>query len=123
MEELHEHTYGITSDPLTKFAVVFSALVHDVGHTGIPNARLAIENPELAERYENKCIAEQRSVEIAWELLMLPQYSTLRSCLFGNKASEAQRFRQVSTVITNCAEYWIADDSLTFHCFSCWSIA
>lgn len=27
---LHDHTYGITSDPLTQFAVVFSALVHDV---------------------------------------------------------------------------------------------
>ena len=33
MEELHEHTYGITSDPLTKFAVVFSALIHDVGES------------------------------------------------------------------------------------------
>jgi hypothetical protein len=27
---LHDHTYGITSDPLTQFAVVLSALVHDV---------------------------------------------------------------------------------------------
>lgn len=29
--KLHDHTYGITSDPLTQFAVVFSALIHDVG--------------------------------------------------------------------------------------------
>jgi hypothetical protein len=29
--ELHDHTYGITSDPLTQFAVVLSALIHDVG--------------------------------------------------------------------------------------------
>ena len=95
MEELHEHTYGITSDALTKFTVVFSALVHDVGHTGVPNNVAATESPELAERYENRCVAEQRSIETAWELLMLPQYENLRSCLFGNKASEAQRFRQV----------------------------
>lgn len=27
---LHDHTYGITSDPLTQFACVFSALIHDV---------------------------------------------------------------------------------------------
>lgn len=27
---LHDHTYGITSDPLTQFAVVLSALIHDV---------------------------------------------------------------------------------------------
>jgi hypothetical protein len=29
-KNLHDHTYGITSDPLTQFAVVLSALVHDV---------------------------------------------------------------------------------------------
>lgn len=29
--EVHKNTYGITSDPLTQFAVVFSALIHDVG--------------------------------------------------------------------------------------------
>ena len=28
---LHDHTYGITSDPLTQFACAFSALIHDVG--------------------------------------------------------------------------------------------
>ena len=27
----HDHTYGITSDPLTQFACAFSALIHDVG--------------------------------------------------------------------------------------------
>jgi hypothetical protein len=26
---LHDHTYGITSDPLTQFAGIFSALIHD----------------------------------------------------------------------------------------------
>ena len=30
---LHDHTYGITSDPLTQFALVFSALIHDVDHS------------------------------------------------------------------------------------------
>lgn len=33
-EELHDNTYGITSDPLTHFAVVFAALIHDVDHRG-----------------------------------------------------------------------------------------
>ncbi len=28
----HDHTYGITSDPLTQFACVFAALIHDVEH-------------------------------------------------------------------------------------------
>lgn len=31
---LHDHTYGITSDPLTQFACVFSALIHDLDHPG-----------------------------------------------------------------------------------------
>jgi hypothetical protein len=29
-KNLHDHTYGITSDPLTQLAVVFAALIHDV---------------------------------------------------------------------------------------------
>ena len=28
---LHDHTYGITSDPLTQFTCIFSALIHDAG--------------------------------------------------------------------------------------------
>jgi len=28
-DALHDHTYGITSDPLTQFACAFSALIHD----------------------------------------------------------------------------------------------
>jgi len=34
VKDLHDHTYGITSDPLTQFACVFSALIHDVDHYG-----------------------------------------------------------------------------------------
>lgn len=33
-QSLHDHTYGITSDPLTQFACAFAALVHDVDHEG-----------------------------------------------------------------------------------------
>lgn len=28
-KNLHDHTFGITSDPLTQLAVVISALIHD----------------------------------------------------------------------------------------------
>jgi hypothetical protein len=31
---LHDHTYGITSDPLTQFACVYSSLIHDCDHRG-----------------------------------------------------------------------------------------
>eukprot|EP00980_Cylindrotheca_fusiformis_P025515 scaffold13958_cov118-Cylindrotheca_fusiformis.AAC.1 len=38
--DLASHGYGITSDPLTQFAVVFSAVIHDVDHPGVPNTQL-----------------------------------------------------------------------------------
>ena len=40
IKQLHEHTYGITSDPMTQFAAVVAALIHDVDHTGVPNAQV-----------------------------------------------------------------------------------
>jgi hypothetical protein len=58
---LHDHTYGITSDPLTQFACVFSALIHDVDHLGIPNAQIVKEKLPLANHYKNQSVAEQNS--------------------------------------------------------------
>jgi hypothetical protein len=92
--DLHDYTYGITSDPLTQFAVVFSALVHDVDHTGVPNGQLAKEHPEMAEMYRNKSIAEQNSVDLAWDLLVDPRYKALQECI-AEDAEEQKRFRQL----------------------------
>lgn len=51
---LHDHTFGITSDPMTHFACLFSAIIHDVDHDGVPNTQLAIENPTMAHAYKHK---------------------------------------------------------------------
>jgi hypothetical protein len=67
---LHDHTYGITSDPLTQFSVVLSALVHDVYHPGVPNIQLVKEEDSIAAFYKNKSVAEQKSVDMAWNLLV-----------------------------------------------------
>jgi len=91
---LHDCTYGITSDPLTQFSCVFSALIHDVDHTGVPNAQLVKESTSLAARYKNKSVAEQNSVDLAWELLMDEKYANLRRCIYANE-SEFERFRQL----------------------------
>ncbi|CAB9506384.1 Receptor-type guanylate cyclase gcy [Seminavis robusta] len=93
-EDLHHFTYGISSDPLTQFAVVFAALIHDVGHEGVPNGQLAKELPQIATQYDNKSIAEQRSVDVALELLMQPKYKNLRDCIFGDQIGRA-RFRKL----------------------------
>lgn len=60
-----------TSDPLTQFAVVFSALIHDADHLGVPNMILMKERPRIAALYQNKSCAEQNSVDLAWNLLMV----------------------------------------------------
>eukprot|EP00523_Entomoneis_sp_CCMP467_P019712 CAMPEP_0168820572 /NCGR_PEP_ID=MMETSP0726-20121227/8918_1 /TAXON_ID=265536 /ORGANISM="Amphiprora sp., Strain CCMP467" /LENGTH=1298 /DNA_ID=CAMNT_0008873087 /DNA_START=52 /DNA_END=3948 /DNA_ORIENTATION=- len=93
-KELHDHTYGIGTDPITHFAVVFSSLIHDVGHPGVPNGRLAQEDPKLARKYVNKSIAEQHSVDIAWELLLLPKFKNLRACIYQDRI-ECKRFRDL----------------------------
>lgn len=92
--ELHDHTFGITSDPLTQFAAFFSALVHDVDHPGVPNTVLATENPEMAAKYRDTSIAEQNSIDIAWGLFMREEYSDLRNCVCAT-AKELRHFRQL----------------------------
>ena len=91
---LHDHTYGITSDPLTQFACVFSALIHDVDHPGVPNAQLVKEETTLAKFYQNKSVAEQNSVDLAWSLLMSAEYTDLRRAIYTTEAGQ-QRFRQL----------------------------
>lgn len=97
---LHEYTYGISSDPLTQLAVVFSALIHDVDHPGVPNAALVRENNRLARLYKDKSVAEQNSVALAWQLLSQEQFSGLRS-MIAPTYDEMARFRQlvINTVL------------------------
>ena len=92
--KLHDHTYGITSDPLTQFACVLSALVHDVDHTGVPNTQLMKENKGLADYYQGKSLAEQNSIDVAWELLMSKQYAAIHSAVFPTEP-EKSLFRQI----------------------------
>jgi 3'5'-cyclic nucleotide phosphodiesterase len=92
--QLHDHTYGITSDPLTCFGCVFSALIHDVDHAGIPNAQLVKENASLARMYKEQSVAEQNSVDIAWGLLMQDRFTNFRAAIFVNR-EEMTRFRQL----------------------------
>ena len=91
---LHDHTYGITSDPLTQFACVFSALIHDVDHTGVPNTQLIKENAQIAKFYKDKSVAEQNSVDLAWDVLMDSSYSDLRQAIFPTQGERAH-FRQI----------------------------
>jgi class 3 adenylate cyclase len=107
---LHDHTYGITSDPLTQFACVFSALIHDVDHTGVPNTTLISEQTSIAAKYNNRSVAEQNSLDLAWDELMdETKYNELRNTLFTEK-SELIRFRKL--VVNGVMATDIADKDL-----------
>jgi len=55
---LHDFSHGITSDPLTQFAVLFSTLLHEIDHMGVPNAQLVKEGAMIASKYKNQRVAE-----------------------------------------------------------------
>merc|ERR1712241_1515001 len=95
-EQLQDHTYGITSDPLTQFACVFAALIHDANHPGVPNSQLVKENLPIAKMYEGKSVAEQNSINIAWRILVNDgdKYADLRNAICETQQEET-RFRQL----------------------------
>jgi 3'5'-cyclic nucleotide phosphodiesterase len=87
-------TYGIAVDPLTHFACVFAALIHDVDHTGVPNTQLVKEQSPVAATYNNQSVAEQNSLDIAWTMLLEPRFDVLRSAICTTP-TEMKRFRQL----------------------------
>jgi hypothetical protein len=92
--EIHNFTHGITSDPMAVFAIVFAALIHDVDHQGVSNVQLIKEEPAMGELYRNKSVAEQNSLDVAWDMLMSPRFKNLRKYIFGTQ-SELLKFRQL----------------------------
>jgi hypothetical protein len=90
---LRDHTYDITADPLTQFACVFSALIHDADHTGVHNTQLNMENSTHAKAYKNKSVAEQNPVDQGWDLLMDTNFDELRAAIYSTEG-ERKRFRQ-----------------------------
>ena len=91
---IHTSTYGISSDPIMHFAVVFSALIHDVDHTGLPNTQLVSMKTAAAAMYQNRSVAEQNSVGVAWSILMNPKCKDLRASIYSTE-EEMLRFRQL----------------------------
>lgn len=91
-EKRHTDTYGIATDPLTHFVVVLAALIHDVGHPGVPNSQLVSDNHTLCRMYGDKSVAERHSIHIALEVLQ--KYPELQECIYTTPA-EHDRFHQL----------------------------
>jgi hypothetical protein len=78
-------------DPLNSFSLVFSALLHDAGHTGMSNKILKESKHPLSEKYEDGVpTAEKYSIDIALELLYRPEYESLRSAILPNTMSKIE---------------------------------
>ncbi|KAL3930610.1 MAG: hypothetical protein SGBAC_011690 [Bacillariaceae sp.] len=93
---IHDHTYGITSDPMTRFTVILAALVHDVDHPGVSNSQLVKDGHLLANQFNNRSVAEQNSTFLAWDLLMQPRFQDFRRTIYA-APYELDRFRQLMT--------------------------
>lgn len=78
-------TFGLKSDPLSQFAYLFSALVHDVDHKGISNRQLVLEQDDLAILYNDQSVAEQRSLAVAFTTLKGVEYNSMREVLFPTR--------------------------------------
>jgi hypothetical protein len=89
-----EYTYSMTSNPLSQFAQVFCALIHDVDHQGVSNFQLVKEDVPIARLYRHRSVAEQNSIDISWDLLMDPNYADLRKAIYRSEA-ELAHFRQL----------------------------
>jgi hypothetical protein len=95
-DEMYNATYGISADPLTHFAVIFGALIHDVEHKGVANSQLVLEEDKMALKFKGRSVAEQNSVNEGWQVLMDERYEQLRSHIYKTNV-ERKRFRQVLT--------------------------
>jgi hypothetical protein len=61
---------------------------------GVPNVQLVKEQAPIAAIYKNQSVAEQNSVDLAFDLLMSPEYRDFRATIYSDE-SELARFRQI----------------------------
>jgi 3'5'-cyclic nucleotide phosphodiesterase len=69
-------------------------LMFQVDHSGVPNNQLVKEEHELAVVYKGRSVAEQNSINLAWDMLMEPAYAEFRDALCSD-SSDIKRFRQL----------------------------
>ena len=113
-------SFGIGENPFILFAMVFSALVHDVGHRGVPNSVLVEEEDELAILHNDVSVAEQNSLQVAFSLLQQDEFMELKRCICPT-AEERKFFRK--TVISMVMVTDISDQERVQIAASRWNAA
>lgn len=110
LEDLHNSTYGISSDPVMQFTAVFAALIHDLDHSGLSNQELVRMQTPSAVAYGNRSVAEKNSLDLAWAMLATsPEFSNLRRAIYTT-TTERDRFRQILVNVVMATD--IADKGL-----------
>ena len=66
----------------------------EIDHPGVPNPQLIREDKEVGALYKGRSVAEQKSFEISWNLLMEDRFRDLL-CTICSTPMELQRFRQL----------------------------
>jgi 3'5'-cyclic nucleotide phosphodiesterase len=61
---------------------------------GVPNSQRNKEEPNLADKYKGRSVAEQNSIDMAWSILMGPSFRNLQEAIFASK-HDVRRFRQL----------------------------
>jgi hypothetical protein len=107
-EQKHDHTFGITSDPMVSFATAFATIIHDVGHPGVPNNVLVSEGSETAIRYQDRSISEQNSVDLAFDVLLKEKFTALREAIYQTP-EELKRFRKLVVHNVMATDLWDAE--------------
>lgn len=72
----------------------FSHAFDKQDHRGVGNSQLMKEQPALGEKYRYKSVAEQRSIDLGWNLLMERQFQAFRDAIFLND-EELSHFHQL----------------------------
>mmetsp|Transcript_3797 Transcript_3797/g.10667 ORF Transcript_3797/g.10667 Transcript_3797/m.10667 type:complete len:705 (+) Transcript_3797:1426-3540(+) len=120
VRKLFSRIVAIPVDPMVEFASIFAALVHDVDHLGVPNSTLIATQPELSKMYQNRSVAEQNSLDLAWNLLFESKYDAFRACIYSNEA-ELRWFRSLAVNAVIATD--IMDSDLKHNRDRRWAIA
>jgi len=82
-----------------KAALLFTAIVHDLEHQGVPNAQLVKEVSPLALQYANKSVAENHSLTAAYAILQLEDPAGSCNVFSDFSREERQRFQSLCSSI------------------------
>ena len=92
--------------PLNSFSLVFAALVHDAGHTGMSNKILKDIDHPLSRKFEESVpIAEKNSIDIALNILFQDNFASLRNAILPGQMDKIEFARTLfqSILITDIA--------------------